>query len=146
MRAQAYLLAALLATLTTAGCAEYHYYDIDVSFNIAPPMNFMGTSDVSTIQNCVVEVRGADSGDFLLRADENCPPRSPAGSPQSHMGVFEYSSTADSGALTFTFKAYVGPAVPECLAGQGATTINVGATTVTGTLKVDRINDRISCQ
>ncbi len=146
MRAQAYLLAALLATLTTAGCAEYHYYDIDVSFNIAPPMNFMGTSDVSTVQSCVVVVSGADSGEFQLGPEQNCPPRSPAGSPQSHMGVFEYSSTADSGAMTFTFKAYVGPSLPECLVGQGTTTINVGATTVTGTLKVDRTSTITGCQ
>jgi len=62
------------------------------------------------------------------------------------MGTFEYSSTADSGQLTFTFRAYVGPALQECLVGQGVTSVPVGPTTATGMLKVDRINAITSCQ
>lgn len=144
MRAKACLLAVLLATAASAGCAEYKYYDISVAFNTAPPMNFMGATDVSTVQNCVVEVSGADSAEYLFGRDQNCPPQ-PAGSATT-MGTFEYSSTADSGSLTFTFKAYVGPALQECLVGQGVTTVAVGATTSTGMIKVDRINEIKTCQ
>jgi len=146
MRAKACLLALLLATAASAGCAEYHYYDISVLFNTMPPMNFAGSSDVSRVQTCTVEVSGADSAEFTFSDGQNCPPVSAAGSPLTDMGTFEYSSTADSGQLTFTFRAYVGPALQECLVGQGATTVAVGPTTASGMLKVDRINAITSCQ
>src|SRR5688572_12593153 len=140
MRAKTYLLAALLATVTTAGCAEYKYYDISVRFNTAPPMNFNGSSDVSTVQNCVVTVSGADSAEYTFGRDQNCPPMSPGGSPLTDMGTFEYSSTADSGQMTFTFRAYIGPAIQDCLVGEGSTIVPVGATTATGMLVVNKIS------
>lgn len=146
MRAKACLLAVLLATAASAGCAEYKYYDIAVRFNTAPPMNFAGSSDVSTVQTCVVEVSGADTAEYTFRDDEQCPPMSAGGSPLTDMGTFEYSSTADSGQLTFTFRAYVGPALQECLVGQGSTTIAVGPTTSTGMLLVNRTTAITSCQ
>jgi hypothetical protein len=147
MRAKACLLAALLATAAAgAGCSEYHYYDIAVRFNTAPPMNFNGSSDVSTVQTCVLEVSGADSFEYTFSREQRCPPLSAGGSPLTDMGTFEYSSTADSGTLTFTFRAYVGPALQECQVGEGTTSVNVGATTVTGMLLVNRINSITSCQ
>jgi hypothetical protein len=145
MRSLAYALAAVLAVATAAGCSEYHYYDIDVSFNITPPMNFAGASDVSTVQTCVVTVSGADNEEFTFNRDQNCPPFSMGGSPLSRMGIFEFASTADSGQLTFTFRAYVGPAIQECQVGQGATTVDVGPTTATGTLMVNKIADGATC-
>jgi hypothetical protein len=146
MRAKACLLAVLLATAASAGCAEYKYYDINVRFNTAPPMNFAGSSDVSTVQTCVIEVSGADTAEYTFRDNEQCPPMSAGGSPLTDMGTFEYSSTADSGELTFTFRAYVGPALQECLVGQGSTTIAVGPTTSTGMLLVNRTTTITSCQ
>ena len=147
MRAQACLLALLLAaTAVSAGCAEYKYYDISVRFNTAPPMNFAGSSDVSTVQTCVVEVTGADTAEYTFGDNQNCPPFSAGGSPLTDMGTFEYSSTADSGDLTFTFRAYVGPALQECLVGQGSTTIAVGPTTATGMILVNRTSTITSCQ
>jgi hypothetical protein len=145
MRAKATVLAALLAAATTAGCAEYKYYDISVRFNTAPPMNFNGSSDVSTVQTCVVTVTGADSGEYTFGQNQNCPPMSAGGSPLTDMGTFEYSSTADSGQLTFTFRAYVGPAIQACQVGEGSTSVSVGATTATGMLLVNKIADGSTC-
>jgi hypothetical protein len=65
---------------------------------------------------------------------------------RGQMGTFEYSSTADSGSLTFTFRAYVGPALQECLVGQGSTSVAVGPTTATGMLLVNRTTTITSCQ
>jgi hypothetical protein len=144
MRAKACLLAVLLAAVT--GCAEYKYYDISVRFNTTPPMNFNGSSDVSTVQTCTVEVSGADTAEYTFGDDEQCPPMSPGGSPLTDMGTFEYSSTADSGELTFTFRAYIGPALQECLVGQGSTTIAVGLTTSPGMLLVNRTTTITTCQ
>jgi hypothetical protein len=145
MGAKATLLAALLATALTAGCAEYKYYDISVRFNTAPPMNFNGSSDVSTVQTCVVTVSGADSAEYTFGQSQNCPPLSSGGSPLTDMGTFEYSSTADSGQLTFTFRAYIGPAIQACQVGEGSTSVNVGATTTTGMLLVNKIADGSAC-
>ena len=145
MRAKAILLATLLVAATTAGCAEYKYYDIGVRFNIAPPMNFNGSSDVSTVQTCVVSVSGADSAEYTFGAIQNCPPLSMGGSPLTDMGTFEYSSTADSGQLTFTFRAYIGPAIQACQVGEGSTSVAVGPTTATGMLLVNKIADGAAC-
>jgi hypothetical protein len=141
MRAKACLLAVLLATAASAGCAEYHYYDISVKFNDAPMM-FNG-SEVSRIQNCVVTVSGADSFEFSFGPEENCPPQ-PTGST-TNGGTFEYSSTADSGTMTFTYRAYVGAVFQDCLVGEGSTSVPVGPTTATGMLVVNRVSDITSC-
>ena len=145
MRAKACLLAALLATAAGAGCSEFHYYDVSVRFNTAPPNNFAGSSDVSTVQTCVVTVTGADNAEFTFGRDQNCPPTSAGGSPLTDMGTFEFSSTADSGTLTFTFRAYVGPAIQACQVGEGSTNIAVGATTVEGMILVNKTGDGAAC-
>jgi len=141
MRAKACLLALLLVTAASAGCAEYKYYDISVQFNTGP-MQFNPT-DVSRVQNCVVTVSGADSFEFSFESDQNCPPQ-PTGSTTSG-GTFEYSSTADSGTMTFTYRAYVGSVFPECLVGEGSTSVPVGLTTAMGMLTVNRVSDITSC-
>ena len=129
------LLVALLGLFATgaAGCKDLHYYDVNVTFDAA---SFGNGGQVSTIEICHVYVTGADTGDFYV--DKNCPP------PMSGltMGVFEYSSNADAGSLTFTMKAYNGiPEDTQCLFGMGAVTIPVGATTVNGELKVTNVGN-----
>jgi hypothetical protein len=115
-----------LAATGSVGCKDLHYFDVSVMFT-----GFTGGSGPSTIETCHVYVTGADSDDFYIT--KSCPPAM-AGST---MGVFEYSSNADSGNLTFTMKAYNGiPEDTQCLFGQGAVTIPIGATTVSGTLNV----------
>jgi hypothetical protein len=128
-RSLAVVFALALATLGAAGCKDFHYYDIDVSF-----AGFNVGSDISTIQYCRVTVSGAESFQFDIM--KNCPP---AGA-DPHMGVFEYSSLADSGSLTFEVKVYNGlPIGPTCEFGAGSKVIPITSTiTVNDTLTVNK--------
>ena len=93
------LLALVLAaaSLGAAGCSEYHYYDIDVTFDTSAGQ-FAGINEVSTIQVMVMSVSGADSADFQIGPNANGLPLVTG----ADLGVFEYSTFADSGTLTFT--------------------------------------------
>ena len=68
----------VLALVAAAGCNEYHYYDLDVSFNIASGQ-FAGTNEISTIQRCIMTVSGADSATITLGPANGCPPMTAAG-------------------------------------------------------------------
>ena len=85
------LLAMVLAGLIS-GCNTYHYYDIDVKFS--SPFT---STQASVMKLCLVDVTGAESDEVVL----NCPPEK-----YPDMGTFEYSTYADSGSITFTFKAF----------------------------------------
>jgi hypothetical protein len=103
-----------------AGCKDFRYYDVDVSFS-----GFTGVSTTSTIQTCHVHVTGAETNDFYIV--DQCPPDS---THPSHMGIFEYSSLADSGKLTFDMSVFNGiPEGPSCQVGDGSTTIDIGSMT-----------------
>jgi hypothetical protein len=117
-----------LAALGAVGCKDFHYYDVDVSFG----GSFLGNSVTKTM-TCHVYVSGADSTDFYIT--ENCPPPNVG----YHVGIFEYSSLADSGHLTFEVKTFNGiPEGPSCQNGDGMTTIPITSTTTTsGTLTID---------
>ena len=132
-------LVPLLALIAAAGCNEYHYYDIDVSFNIASGQ-FAGTNEISTIQRCVMTVSGADSGTIVMGLEQGCPPMTVAG-VGTRLGIVEFATFADSGQLTFTFAAYDDrTTVDACKTGQGVKTVNVSsATTIMETLVVDKI-------
>jgi len=126
MRRGLWVLLLGLAATASVGCKDLHYFDVNVVFT-----GFGAGGSVSTIEVCHVYVTGADKADFYVT--KNCPP------PNSGvtMGVFEYSTNADSGDLTFTMQAYNGiPEDTQCLFGQGAVTIPIGATTVNGELMV----------
>jgi hypothetical protein len=114
----ALLVAATAAmSATTAGCGSYRYYDVDVSF-----AGFTGASTTSTIQTCHVYVSGAETSDYYIV--DQCPPDA---THPSHMGIFEYSSLADSGSLTFEMKAFNGiPEGASCQVGDGSTTVTIG--------------------
>jgi hypothetical protein len=118
-----------LAAFGSVGCKDLHYFDVTVRFDGA---SFTGNAQ-SKIETCHVYVTGADTDDFYIRNPGQC-----LGTTTGlTLGTFEYSSNADSGALTFTLKAYSGvPEDTQCLFGQGAVTIPIGATTVTGELVV----------
>ena len=121
------LLVALLglAGLASVGCKDMRYYDVTVKFDGTT----ISASAASLAETCHVYVSGADSGDFYFGDAGGCGVRRNG----LILGAFEYSSNADSGELTFTVKAYDGtPEDTQCLYGQGATTIKVGATTVSG--------------
>jgi hypothetical protein len=108
--------------LGAAGCDEYHYYDVRVSFDVA---TFPSTL-VSEVQFCKVTVSGADSTSFRI---SNCPPTNSV----REVGVFTYSSFADSGNLTFKLDAYTSQMErPDCITGTGTTTVKVGQSSPMG--------------
>ena len=93
------LLALVLASasLGAAGCSEYHYYDIDVTFDTSSGQ-FAGINEISTIQVMRMLVGGADNADFQIGPNANGLPLVTG----AHLGVFEFSTFADSGTLDFT--------------------------------------------
>lgn len=142
------LLTCLLgaAALGAAGCNEYRYYDVDVSFNIGAG-HFSNTRELSEIQICRVTVTGADSRTFYIFDDPRklpeqfCPPVTNS-NPRSRMGIFEYSSHADSGELTFTMDVWDGGnQTDQCHVGSGSRTVPVTDMTTTEgiMLVVDRL-------
>jgi hypothetical protein len=132
MRAATMLAIGFIASVavTAAGCSTYHYYDIDVTFDTGP-MGFAGTNEISTIQRCVMNVSGADSGQLVMGLTDNCPPMTAAGIG-THMGVVEFSTFKDSGNLTFTMDVYNAQTiVPGCKVGSGTKTLAASSMTTT---------------
>jgi hypothetical protein len=113
MRRLLLVLGLAAASLGAAGCNEYHYYDIELSYD----STMFSFSDISRVQTCHVYVTGADTKDFYLNG--NCT----NGSGQAKVGVFEFSTYADSGNLDFTIKVYAGFELADCLAGTGTKSI-----------------------
>ena len=113
-RIQAALVAvSALVALGSAGCKDYTYFDVHVQFD---PATFSGR--VGSVQACHLFVTGAETNDYgIANNTRNCPPAN-AG---LDMGIFEYSSLADSGQLTFTMKVYKGMVESAaCLFGEGS--------------------------
>ena len=71
-----------LAAVAAAGCNEFHYYDIDVSFS-----GGLTGNDVQLIQFCTMTVSGADSKSTRLGPNGNGFPIMPLGS--THLGIVE---------------------------------------------------------
>ena len=111
------LLAGLVlgvVALGAAGCNEYHYYDVNVKFNVSAG-NFAGITDFSTVQVIVMNVSGADNGSIQIGPNSGGLPAT-----SSTVGVFEFSTFADSGTLTFTALAYNDSTSQQaCQVGRG---------------------------
>jgi hypothetical protein len=120
-------LGALVLLVGATGCHTFKYFDVNVSFD-------QGIDDgtLGSISRCRVLVTGAESSSFVL---ERCPNRATNGDPHQ-VGVFEYSSFAESGTLNFELRAYTGlNETPACLLAEGTAAIPVtAATTLMGTL------------
>jgi len=99
--------------LGAAGCNEYHYYDIRVAYDGAQ----FNPNMISQVQNCHVFVTGADTADFYLEGP--CT----NGNASTNVGVFEFSTFADSGTLNFSIRTYVGVEFENCLFGSGTKAI-----------------------
>jgi hypothetical protein len=113
------------ASLGAAGCNDFHYYDVDVTFNTAAGQ-FAGINEISTIQVMVMGVSGADNGAIQIGPNANGLPLVTG----AHLGVFEYSTFADSGQLTFTVAAFDdATSNPQCQTGQGSKMVDATATT-----------------
>ena len=139
-----------LASLGGGGCSEYHYYDVEVTFNTNTASGGFPLVELGLIQICRVNVTGADSDQFYIMNDENraperfCPPAN-GNSPRSRMGIFEYSSHADSGELTFTMDVWDDITESDGChhVGSGSVTVPVTGTTTTEgiSLVVNKIGD-----
>jgi hypothetical protein len=122
-------LAAMALLLGASGCHTFKYFDVNVSFD-----QVIDDGTLKSISRCRVLVTGAESSSFVL---ERCPNRATTGDPHQ-IGVFEYSSFAESGTLNFELKAYTGlNETPACLIADGMVSIPVtAATTIMGSLPV----------
>jgi hypothetical protein len=100
--------------LGATGCNEFHYYDIRVAYDGAQ----FNPNDISMVQDCHVFVTGADTADFYLEGP--CT----NGNPSTNVGVFEFSTFADSGTLNFMIRTYWGGIeFDNCLFGTGTKSI-----------------------
>ena len=125
------LLAILLGT-GMSGCNSYRYYDIHVTFDSTA----FTRADAFSVHECKVVVSGADSSEFLLPMGQ-CP-NMIVGNDPLDAGMFEFSTFASSGSLTFTLEAFQGLGeLPACMSGKGMTTLPVGSLVTTpGDLKI----------
>jgi hypothetical protein len=136
------LLAMVLASasLGAVGCSEFHYYDIDVTFDTSSGQ-FAGINEISTIQVMRMLVGGADNADFQIGPNANGLPLVTG----AHLGVFEFSTFADSGQLTFTAMAFDdATSNPACLTGQGMKTVEASST-ITNTVMLTVNKTAVGC-
>jgi hypothetical protein len=124
-------LALALPLLAGAGCNTFKYFDIHVTFD---PATF-NTSSAAEVSVCRVTVSGADSASFRL-SDTSCPSHNNVAPLE--VGVFEYSSFADSGIMNFKLETFVGQVEKaDCKSGEGTVAVPVtAATTIKADLKV----------
>lgn len=130
----------------TAGCSEFHYYDINVSLAVGGTNGFSATAaEVTRVQVLVMTVSGADSGTIYLGPNANGLPLGNTG----QLGIVEYSTFKDSGTLNFKVEAYDSATslVPNCKVGEGTTSMQASATTTnSGMLVVNKTGDFTLCQ
>jgi hypothetical protein len=136
--------AIVLAAGAMAGCSEYHYYDIDVTFNTDPASSGFGPNEVAMIQTAVFSVSGADSGSFPIGPNDQGLPLAPG---FSHLGIIEFSTFKDSGTLNFKVEAYDARTLtPDCKVGEGTTSVTATSTTTNNvTLSVNKTGS-FTCQ
>ena len=125
-----------LAALAGAGCNDFHYYDITVSFNINQSTGGYPQAEVATVQTLLFNVSGADSGSFRIGPNgEGLPLVAGA----TNLGTVEYATFADSGTLTFTVQAFNSTrTTQDCKTGEG--TKAVMATSMSTTMDAVMIN------
>jgi|KBSMisStandDraft_5_1062788.scaffolds.fasta_scaffold1764757_1 hypothetical protein len=135
----------LAAAAVTAGCSEFHYYDITVTFNQNPSTGGYAANETTRIQVAVFSVSGADSGSFRIGPNTQGLPLSPG---FSNLGVVEFSTFADSGTLNFKVEAYdSNVTTADCKVGEGTMSLPAsGSTTNMGTLTVNKAGDFSLCQ
>ncbi len=133
------------ALLGGAGCSEYKYFDIHVTFDPS-------TYDISTTQevrDCRVTVSGPASSVFTL-PEGNCPNRHTTadGSDPLDAGTFEFSSFATSGTMMFKVETFSGLGLkPECKSGEGTASVPVsGMSMIPGLVVIKRTVTPTPCQ
>jgi hypothetical protein len=125
-----------LAALAGAGCNDFHYYDITVSFNINQSTGGYPQAEVASVQTLLFGVSGADSGSFRIGPNAN---GLPLVAGATNLGTVEYATFADSGTLTFKVEAFNNSrTTPDCKTGEG--TKAVMATSASTTMDAVIIN------
>jgi hypothetical protein len=120
MRRLLLVLGLAFASLGAAGCNEFHYYDVYVRYGSTFDPNV-----ISQVQTCLVQVSGADTKEFLVEG------KCTNGTPTREIGVFEFSTFADSGTLNFRITTYIGNQFAECVYGTGMKSIMASSATTT---------------
>ena len=128
----------VLGALGAGGCKDLTYFDVDVKFDQA---TFLG--QVGSVQVCHMYVTGAETHDYVINDNtRSCPPPN----QNLEMGIFEYSSLADSGSLTFTMKVYNKfTETDNCLFGQGSTTVTLPAPMTTNPVTLNVVQMGPGC-
>jgi len=125
-----------LAALAGAGCNDFHYYDITVSFNINTTTGGYPQAEVGDVQTILFNVSGADNGSFRIGPNGN---GLPLMGGATTLGPVEFSTFADSGTLNFTVQAFNSTrTTQDCKTGEG--TKAVMATTASTTMDALMIN------
>lgn len=127
-----------LAAVTAAGCNDFHYYDITVTFNTDPATSGFGPNEPASIQMCVFSVSGADSISKPIGPHTQGLPLPPGGTT---LGIIEFSTFADSGTLNFKIEAYdaSSTASSACKVGEGTKSVMASsASTVMDNLVVNK--------
>jgi hypothetical protein len=138
------LLLPMLALVAAAGCNEYHYYDLNVTFNGATASGGFAANEPARIQVCVMTVSGEDSGSLRIGPNmQNLPLQNGS----TTLGIVEFSTFADSGTLNFKMECYAASnTVPNCKVGEGTKSIMATtASTVMDTLVVNKMGDFALC-
>jgi hypothetical protein len=117
--------ALLMLAFSAQACSTYHYFDLDLQLD--PGFN---TVRIGQIEICHMFVTGAVTDDFVIDPGR-CKTTDPA---TRNVGNIEYSTFADSGNVTFTFRIFQDPeSNPLCELGHGSQTLAVSPRT-TGTV------------
>jgi len=118
-----------LTALAAAGCNDFHYYDITVSFNINQSTGGYPQTEVASVQTLLFNVSGADSGSFRIGPNAN---GLPLVAGATNLGTVEYATFADSGTLTFTVQAYNSSrTTADCQTGSGMKAVMASSASTT---------------
>jgi hypothetical protein len=134
------LAALVLLVVGSAGCKEFRYFDVHVTFDPA----MFDVVSVGSLNHCSVTVSGADSAEELL---PGCPNPDTKATDRLDAGTFEFSTLADSGNLKFDVKAWLkNNENPPCQLGEGSITLPVtNSMTTTGNLVIAKTGDGSAC-
>lgn len=111
----------LAMAVLAGGCNSYRYFDVHLTLG-----NGFDVTKAFKINNMVITVSGADSGRQTLPTGK-CPNRATAiGTNPLDCGIFEFSTFADSGNLTFIATGYEGQLQNDTTkCGDGTVSISV---------------------
>jgi hypothetical protein len=124
MRRLLLVLGLAVVSLGAAGCNEFHYHDIFVRYDSSMFFGATLSTEVSRVRTCHVYVTGADTQDFYIGG--KC-----TNGNSTDLGIFEFSTFADSGTLNFTIKTYVGNEFEMCLLGTGTKSVQATSAVTT---------------